>query len=139
MVYARRRYREASETLSESYLSALQKTKFEISELPWQTETFVRHVVPALEKGKVAYVLVDSLRYEMALQLARSLGGDYEVDLSPALGTVPTITEIGMAALMPGAESGAKVVEVSEGKLGLEVGDRAPRAQGTGHRSTKVG
>jgi hypothetical protein len=47
---------------------------------------------------------------------------DHDLDLSVAVGIVPTITEIGMAALMPGAESGARVVSVSEGKLGLEVG-----------------
>jgi hypothetical protein len=119
---ARRRYREAAEILSEHYLSALQKTRFEVPGIPRQTETFARHVAPALEKGKVAYLLVDSLRYEMARDLAQALESDYEVVVSPALGTVPTITEIGMAALMPGAESGAKVVEVSDGKLGLEVG-----------------
>ena len=119
---ARRRYREAAEILSEHYLNALQKDRFEVPGIPRQTETFARHVVPALEKGKVAYLLVDALRYEMARDLVRNLESDYEVGLSPALGTVPTITEIGMAALMPGAEAGVKVMEVSEGKLGLEVG-----------------
>jgi hypothetical protein len=119
---ARKRYREAAERLSEHYLSALQKARFEVLGIPRQTEIFAQHVAPALEKGKVAYVLVDALRYEMARDLARTLEGDYEVGISPAVGTVPTITEIGMAALMPGAESGAKVVEVSDGKLGLEVG-----------------
>lgn len=126
-VRARRRYREAAETLSERYLSALQKARFEVHGMPRQTEIFARHVAPALEKGKVAYVLVDALRYEMAWDLARALEGDYEVSISPALGTVPTITEIGMAALMPGAESGARVVEVSDGKLGLEVGGNVLR------------
>jgi hypothetical protein len=119
---ARLRYREAAERLSEHYLSALQKARFEIHGIPRQTATFARHVAPALEKGKVAYVLVDSFRYEMARDLTRALEGDYEVLISPTLDTVPTITEIGIAALMPGAESGAKVVEVSDGKLGLEVG-----------------
>jgi hypothetical protein len=119
---ARRRYREAAETLSERYLSALQKARFEVHGIPRQAEIFAQHVAPALEKGKVAYVLVDSLRYEMARDLSQALEDDYEVSIFPALGTVPTITEIGMAALMPGAESGAKVVEVSNGKLGLEVG-----------------
>jgi len=122
-----RQYGEAAESLSEHYLSALQKARFEVPGIPGQTETFARHVTPALEKGKVAYVLVDSLRYEMARDLARALEGDYEVVISPALATVPTITEIGMAALMPGAEFGAKVVEVSDGKLGLEVGDTVLR------------
>lgn len=119
---ARRRYGEAAETLSKHFLDALQKARFKVPGIPRQTETFARHVAPSLEKGKVAYVLVDSLRYEMARNLAQTLEDDYELGLSPVLGTVPTITEIGMAALMPGAESGAKVVEASDGKLGLEVG-----------------
>ncbi len=143
---ARRRYRQAAETLSKHYLSALQKARFEVPGIPRQTEMFARHVAPALEEGKVAYVLVDALRYEMARDLARTLEGDYEVDISPALGTVPTITEIGMAALMPGAESGARVVEVSDGKLGLEVGgivlrerkDRVACLQSWGERASKT-
>lgn len=143
---ARRRYREAAETLSEHYLSALQKAKFEVPGIPRQTQVFAQRVAPALKKGKVAYVLVDSLRYEMARDLARTLEGEYEVGLSPALGTVPTITEIGMAALMPGAESGARVVEVSDGKLGLEVGgtvlrerkDRVACLRKWGERASKT-
>ena len=38
-----------------------------------------------------------------------------------ALGTVPTITEIGMAALLPRAGHSAKVVAVGSGKLGLQI------------------
>lgn len=77
---------------------------------------------PHLKSGKkTAYVLVDSLRYEMARELSRELEDDHETELSVTVGTVPTITEIGMAALMPGAESGARVLPASQGKLGLEV------------------
>lgn len=123
VIRARQRYREAAETLSERFLDALRDAKFEISDLPHQTETFSRHVEPALKSGeKVAYLLVDALRYDMARELAQTLEHDHDLDLSVAVGIVPTITEIGMAALMPGAESGARVVPVSEGKLGLEVG-----------------
>jgi hypothetical protein len=122
ITHARQRYREAAETLSERFLDALQEARFEISGLPRQTETFSRHVEPALKGGeKVAYLLVDALRYDMARELAQTLEHDHDLDLSVAVGTVPTITEIGMAALMPGAESGARVVPVSEGRLGLEV------------------
>jgi hypothetical protein len=84
VVRARRRYREAAESLSKYYLNALQKARFEVPDIPRQTETFARHVAPALEEGKTAYVLVDSLRYEMALDLARTLQADYEVGISPA-------------------------------------------------------
>lgn len=127
---ARQRYRETGEALSERYLRALKGAKFRVPSIPRQTETYATHVAPALGGGgKVAYVLVDSLRYEMARDLARRLEDDYEVDLSVALGTVPTITEIGMAALMPGAEAGAEVVRVAEGRLGLKVGGTVLRGR----------
>ncbi len=119
----RQRYMGAASQLSERFLAALQKDKFELPGLRRQLATFSKHVEPHVKSGKkTAYVLVDSLRYEMARELFRELKGDHEANLSVAVGTVPTITEIGMAALMPGAESGARVVAVSKGKLGLEVG-----------------
>lgn len=125
VVRARQRYREAGEALSERYLRALRDAKFEAPGILRQAEVYANYVAPTLGRGgRVAYVLVDSLRYEMARDLGRGLRNDYEVDLSVVLGTVPTITEIGMAALMPGAESGTKVVPVSKGKLGLEVGNK---------------
>lgn len=124
VAYARQRYRVAGEALSEHFLRALRDARFEVSGVPHQTETFASRVAPALESGgKVAYLLVDSLRYEMARDLGRRLEKDYEVRLSAALAAVPTITEVGMAALMPGAELGAEVVRVSKGNLGLKIGD----------------
>lgn len=123
VVRARQRYREAGEALSERYLRTLQEAKFEVSGIPRQADVYATYVAPKLGKGgRIAYFLVDSLRYEMARDLGRRLRDDYEVGLSVVLGTVPTITEIGMAALMPGAESGAEVVPVSKGRLGLKVG-----------------
>ena len=119
----RQRYMGAASQLSERFLDVLQKDKFELPGLRRQLATFSKHVEPHVKNGKkTAYVLVDALRYEMARELFSELKGEHEVDLSVAVGTVPTITEIGMAALMPGAESGARVVSVSKGKLGLEVG-----------------
>ncbi len=76
---------------------------------------------PKLAEGQVAYVWVDALRFEMARELCRLLKDDFELSLQPALGTIPTITEIGMAALLPRANQSAKVVPVGGGKLGLEI------------------
>ena len=144
---SRQHYRRAAETLSERFLHALREAKFKLPGLPRQTETFARNVEPLLKNGqKVAYILVDSLRYEMARDLAQAMEGDYQVEMSAAVGTMPTITEIGMAALMPGAESEAKVVPVSEGKLGLEVEgtvlrerkDRVKKVEEWAKKSSKV-
>lgn len=118
---ARRWYVKAAEALSEHYLESLEAGGFKSLGLPAQREVFSRHVAPALERGKVAYLLVDALRYEMAQEMVRTLQGEHETTLSAAAATVPTVTQIGMSSLMPGAESGVKVVTASGGKLGLEV------------------
>lgn len=121
---SRKRYLEAAEAISGEYLRALRDAGFRVRGFPQQTEVFEKYVAPALERGRVAYVLVDALRYEMARELARALEGGYDLGLSAAVATVPTITEIGMAALMPGAGSSAEVVPAGRGKLGLEIEDR---------------
>ena len=79
---------------------------------------------PHLGEGKVAYVWVDALRFEMARELCRLLKDDFELEIQPAIGTIPTITEIGMAALLPKAQESAKVVAVGGGKLALEIGGK---------------
>jgi PglZ domain len=75
-----------------------------------------------LRKGKVAYVWVDVLRFEMARELCQLLKDDFDVVIRSAIGTIPTITEIGKAALLPGADRSVKVVGVGGGKLALEIG-----------------
>ena len=80
------------------------------------------HFAAAIKAGKTAYVLVDALRFEMARELWQGFGEDYPGALAVAMGTIPTITPIGMAALMPGAEHGARLVEAS-GALALAIDD----------------
>jgi hypothetical protein len=58
----------------------------------------------------------------MARELSRLLKDDFDLSLQPALDTIPTITEIGMAALLPKANESAKVVAVGGGKVALEIG-----------------
>ena len=82
---------------------------------------FETQVKPLLEEGKTAYVWVDALRFEMARELGEVLQGDFEIDLRPAIAAIPSITEIGMAALLPHADQSAKVVAMGNGKLGLEI------------------
>jgi hypothetical protein len=69
-------------------------------------------VKPHLGEGKVAYVWVDALRFEMARELCRLLEDDFKLEIQPAIGAIPTITEIGMAALLPKAHESTKVAAV---------------------------
>src|SRR5206468_3795305 len=56
------------------------------------------------------------------------------VDVQAALGTVPTITEVGMASLLPIDREPVALIAAGEGKLALEIGgirlkDRKGRVQ----------
>ena len=71
-----------------------------------------------LDKPKpVAYFLVDAMRFEMGVELAERLPKTAEVAVRPAIGSLPSITPIGMAALLPGAARSFSVVEQND-KLG---------------------
>ena len=118
---AERRYTEVGSTLAKHFVAQFSKAKHPIAGLPRQRDVFETHVKPRLREGKVAYVWVDALRFEMARELAQVLSSDFELTVQAALGTIPTITEIGMAALLPKAGQSAKVVPVASGKLGLKI------------------
>lgn len=121
VVKAEQRYTEVGSQLARHFVTQIGKAKHPIKGLLRQRDIFETQVKPRLGEGKVAYVWVDALRFEMARELARLLKDDFELSVRPALGTSPTITEIGMAALLPGAGASAKVVAVGGGKLGLEI------------------
>jgi hypothetical protein len=66
---------------------------------------------------QTAYILVDALRYELGVDLADRLRRiAQEVHIGYAVATPPTITPVGMAALLPGAEASFS--------LGLDDDDR---------------
>ena len=118
---AEQRYTEVGSELAKHFITSFQKSKHPVQGLLQQTNIFQKQIKPLLADGKVAYVLVDALRFEMARELCRLLKDDFELKIQPAIGAIPTITEIGMAALLPKAES-AKVIGVGGGKLALEIG-----------------
>ena len=72
--------------------------------------------------GRVAYFFVDAMRYEMAVDLATKLVGVEELSLVPAIAALPSITLVGMAALLPGASSSFSVLE-HKGKLAVRIGN----------------
>jgi hypothetical protein len=121
IIKAEQRYTEVGSEMARRFVNQFAKTAQPIKGLLRQREVFESQVAPRLADGKLAYLWVDALRYEMAREFCRLLEADFEVSLRPAIGTPPTITEIGMAALLPGADESAKVVSVGGGKLALEI------------------
>ena len=119
---AEQRYTEVGSELAKLFITHLQKAKHPIKGLLRQRDIFEKQVKPHLGEGKVAYVWVDALRFEMARELCRLLKDDFNLEIEAAIGTMPTITEIGMAALLPMAHESIRVVAVGGGRLALEIG-----------------
>lgn len=118
---ARFRYNEILHAMAGSYAQAASRSEFRGKKVLPQAETFQRRIKPLLEKNeKAAYFLVDALRFEMAFEMAEGFGKENDVRLEPVLGQLPGITAVGMAALMPRAESGLELEEKG-GKLSVSV------------------
>jgi hypothetical protein len=118
---AEQRYTEVGSEMAKLFITHFQKAKHPIKGLLRQRDVFEKQVKPHLSEGKVAYVWVDALRFEMARELCRLLKDDFTLEVQPAIGMMPTITEIGMAALLPKAHESSRVVAMGGGKLALEI------------------
>jgi hypothetical protein len=118
---AEQRYSEVGSALSKHFISQFAKSRHPIPGLLRQREIFERQVKPHLSQGRVAYVWVDALRFEMGRELSRLLTDDFSTEIHAAIASIPTITEIGMPSLLPKAHESVRVIGVGGGKLALEI------------------
>ena len=106
---ARRRHQDVSGSVAEHFIRAWRKEGFAATGHMRQTEIYDRFVASEVGTRRVAYILVDALRWELARELPEVLGADFRTRIELAIGTAPSITEIGMAALLPSAASGLRI------------------------------
>lgn len=70
-----------------------------------QAKFFDRHVAPVVKDGrtKVVVIISDGMRYEIAQELASMIRSEdrFDASLSAVLGSLPSYTQLGMAALLP--------------------------------------
>ena len=106
-------------TMTEKFATTLDDEGWSV---PWTLhQTNVHTEVVASKPAPVAYFLVDALRFEMGAALKERLPEDAEVSLRPAVAALPTITTVGMAALLPGAANDF-LVAAEGGKLTAWIG-----------------
>ncbi|MDZ8259431.1 BREX-1 system phosphatase PglZ type A [Nostoc sp. ChiQUE01b] len=82
---------------------------WELEGIASQTRFFGRHVFPILERSdreKVFVIISDALRYEVASELQEVIKKEVrgETSLEAQLGVLPSVTRLGMAALLPGSK-----------------------------------
>ncbi|WP_036025099.1 PglZ domain-containing protein [Bradyrhizobium yuanmingense] len=112
-------YENTVRRMSEGFLKALQKADWTVSGVLQQTRIWSD--VVASRPVPVAYVMVDAMRFEMGHELiGRLTTRASEVQMRPALAALPSITPVGMAALLPGASATFSVVS-NKDRLGASI------------------
>lgn len=115
---ARRAYEDACYAMADGFTKALSRDGWTVAGALHQNRIF-SDIVSNCPRP-VAYFLVDAMRFEMGIELAERLPKSSEVAVRAAVGALPSITPIGMAALMPGASASFSVVEQG-GRLGARI------------------
>jgi len=111
-------YEDACRAMADGFTNAMARGKWTLPAYLHQTHIYGEIV--AEQPKPVAYFLVDAMRFEMGVELADRLPNAAEVTVRPAIGALPSITPIGMAALQPGASSSFSVVEQGD-TLGVRI------------------
>lgn len=122
---ARDTYRKLSESVQTIFLRHVEKSGWPLSGRLANADVFDRLAAPKLaESGhKVALFLIDAVRYELGVELAKQLNDAGTVEVQAACAPLPTVTPVGMAALLPGAGQ-ALVLSKAGAHLGVSLGDQ---------------
>jgi uncharacterized protein (TIGR02687 family) len=108
--------------------------KWQAAPVTRQDQFFTHYVEPFLKKEKKVFVVVsDALRFEAGQELQSLIRQEdrYEAELKPCLSMLPSYTQLGMAALLPG-----QALTISENGAGSTTVD-GQNSQGTAYR-TKI-
>jgi len=111
---ARSKYLKVAGLLQAEFVRLVQQDGWPVvgGRLLRNTQIFDREVAPLLEAGhRVAYLLIDSLRYELAVELEKQLSDKHTLRLHTVCAQLPTYTEVGMASLMPEADQSLSLVK----------------------------
>jgi len=102
---ARNEYRQLAEKVQILFTKQLADTGWPPQGRLYNADVFDEIVAPKLQTSgqRVAYLMVDALRFELGLELEKQLKDEFEITLKPAYACLPSITLIGMASLLPGA------------------------------------
>jgi PglZ domain len=128
-----------------AFLDAVGQAAAEAASKGWEAAGWMDHgsVVRQIGTGaKVALMLADALRFDLAQLLAQRLGErGITVEATRTLAAIPSVTQVGMASILSGGElqelvrDGVRVVPAVGGSL---VRNRADRLERLRHRFGRV-
>ena len=118
LAVVRREHEELLKKMADGFAKVLSEAGWVVAGALHQTRIYP-DVVQSMG-GRVAYFFVDAMRFEMGVELARQLKGAKDLTIRPAIAALPSITPVGMAALLPGASASFSVVE-HKGQLAARI------------------
>lgn len=121
---ARKCYANLAESVQQCFMRLVKQTGWPLPGMLANTQAFDRLVAPQLKQNghRVAYFMVDALRYELGVALEKQLADDGSIEMQPSLVQLPSVTPVGMASLLPGADD---LLRLEKGEDGL-----APKLDG---------
>ena len=101
----RKQYGKLVEKVQLIFTRQVEQTGWPLAGQLSNADVFDRIVAPKLQINghKVAYIMIDALRYELGVALEKQLTEDGQVEVQAAMAQLPSITPVGMASLLPGA------------------------------------
>lgn len=120
---ARSRYARLSEKAQTIFVKHLETEGWTPAGKLANAEVFDRFVGERLKDhgSRVAFFMVDALRYELGIELEKLIAEDNPVETHTAFAQLPTITVVGMASLLPGAKTDL-TLECASGSLVPKLG-----------------
>ena len=102
---ARSKYRDISSKVQDIFIRHLEKSGWPPMGRLSNSDLFDKKIAPKLQESgnKVAFFMIDSLRYELGMALEQQLAEEDSAELAHAVAQLPCITTVGMAGLLPGA------------------------------------
>ncbi len=121
---ARARYRRLCEQTQTVFTKQLEASGWPPTGRLANADVFDHLVAPRLQESgrRVAYFLIDALRYELGVALQQQLAEDDAVELQAAYAQLPSITLVGMASLLPDAGKRLSLARKNDGFVPM-IGD----------------
>lgn len=115
--HCRKRYAKLVEKIQSLFTKHLEATGWPPQGRFSNADVFDTVVAPILKESrrKVAFIMVDALRYELGITLHRQLAETEQAEIRAACAQLPTVTPVGMASLLPGASAGLRLVKDGDG------------------------
>ena len=119
-------YRKCVDRMQRMFITGVKASGWPATGTPAACSLFNGHIKPLLmeKDAKVAVLWIDALRYELAVALNDSISVSHKTELSAICSSLPSITQVGMASLLPDASTQLSL-KIKAGKLVPTMGDKA--------------